>query len=138
MELPSEILEQIDSTTGHKLEELLLNVTDKFTHEEHLSQPQQSNRRHFKIAVLFLFRYNGFFNVTNKNGKIIFISVFEGPEYNLISIFPGAYEVESLKAEIEQNITVECYIREEDYRFTNKPNISTSGSVIEIEPGRRC
>ena len=40
---------------------------DKSTHEEHLSQPLQTNNKQFKIAVTFLTGYNGIFNVTNSN-----------------------------------------------------------------------
>ena len=36
---------------------------DKSTHEEHLSQPLQTNNKQFKIAVTFLSGYNGIFNV---------------------------------------------------------------------------
>ena len=39
MELPSKILEQIAYNTGPKVEELMLIIMDKSTHEEHLSQP---------------------------------------------------------------------------------------------------
>ena len=47
----------------------MLIVVDKSTHEEHLSQPLQTNNRHFKIVVTFLSGYNGIFNVTNTNIK---------------------------------------------------------------------
>ena len=32
----------------------MLNVLDKFIHEEHLSQPLQTNKKQFKIAVTLL------------------------------------------------------------------------------------
>ena len=32
---------------------------DKFIHEEHLSQPLQTNNKQFKIAVSFLTGYKG-------------------------------------------------------------------------------
>ena len=38
MELPSKLLEQIAFNTRTKIEEYILNVKDKSTHEEHLSQ----------------------------------------------------------------------------------------------------
>ena len=66
MELPSKILEQIAFKTRAKIEEHMLIIMDKSTHEEHLSQPLQTNNEQFKIAVTFLTGYNGVFNVTDK------------------------------------------------------------------------
>ena len=43
MELPIKILEQIDFNTRPKSEGHVLIVMDKSTHEEHLSEPLQSN-----------------------------------------------------------------------------------------------
>ena len=63
MELPSKLLEQIAYNTRPKIEEHMLIVMDKSTHEEHLSQPLQTNNKQFKIAVTFLSGYNGIFNV---------------------------------------------------------------------------
>ena len=63
----------------------------KPSHEESLSQPIQTNYKEFKIVVSFLTSYNGFFNVTNKDKKVIFISVFEGGEYIVRRIPRGAY-----------------------------------------------
>ena len=45
---------------------------EKSTHEEHLSQPLQTNIKEFKIAVIFLTGYNGIFNISDKNNKIYF------------------------------------------------------------------
>ena len=73
MELPSKLLEQIAFKTRPKIEEHILIVMDKTTHEEHLFQPKQTNIKQFKTAVTFLRAYNGFFNVTNKNDEV-FIS----------------------------------------------------------------
>ena len=39
MELPSKILEQIAFNTRPKIEEHMLNIMDKSTHEEHIFQP---------------------------------------------------------------------------------------------------
>ena len=72
MELPSKILEQIALNTRPKIEEHLLIVIDISTHEEHLSQPLQTNNYQFKIAVTFLTGYNGIFNVTNSKNKFLF------------------------------------------------------------------
>ena len=46
---------------------------DKSTHEEHLSQPLQTNNKQFKIAITFLSGYNGIFNVTDKNINFYFM-----------------------------------------------------------------
>ena len=54
MECPSKFLEQIAFNTRSKIEEHMLIVMDKSTHEEHLSQPLQTNNKQFKIAVTFL------------------------------------------------------------------------------------
>ena len=58
MELPSKILEQMAFNTRSKIENMLI-VMDKSTHEEHYSQPIQTNNKRFKIAVTFLIGYNG-------------------------------------------------------------------------------
>ena len=50
----------------------MLTVMHKSTHEEHLSEPLQTNMKQFKIAVTFLTGYNGIFNVTNNNNKFQF------------------------------------------------------------------
>ena len=71
MELPSKLLEQIAFKTRPIIEELILVVMDKSTHEEHLAQPLQTNNKQFKIGVTFLSAYNGIFNVTNSNKKNI-------------------------------------------------------------------
>ena len=65
MEFPSKLFEQIASNRRPKIEEHILIVMDKSTHEEHLSQPLQTNKKQFKIAITFLTGYNGIFNVTN-------------------------------------------------------------------------
>ena len=69
MELPSNLLEQIAFNTRPKIEEHMLFVMNKSTHEEHLSQPLQTNYKQFRIAVTFLSGYNGISNVTNSNIK---------------------------------------------------------------------
>ena len=73
MELPGKILEEIEFSTRPKIEENMLIVMDKSTHEEHLFQPLQMNIKQFKIAVTFLSAYNGIFKVTKKNKKIYFM-----------------------------------------------------------------
>ena len=76
MELPSKLLEQIAFNTRLRIEEHLLIIMDDSIHEEHLSQPLQTNNKQFKIANTFLSAYNGIFNVTNKNNKFYFKKTF--------------------------------------------------------------
>ena len=45
---------------------------DKSIHEEHLSQPLQTNNKQYKKGVTFLTGYNGIFNVSNGNNKFYF------------------------------------------------------------------
>ena len=130
MELPSKLLEQIAFITRPKIEEHMLIVMDKSTHEEHLSQPLQTNNKQFKIAVTSLTGYNGIFNVTNSNNKFFFIN--PSNEIVMITIPHGAYELESLDLEIKRIITEEGHITEAFYPFSTKPNFSTLGSIIEI------
>ena len=54
MEVPSKVIEQIAFNKRPKMEEHILIVMDKSTHEEHLFQPLQTNNRHFNVAVTFL------------------------------------------------------------------------------------
>ena len=73
MELLSKVLEEIAFITRpNKIDEHILIVLYKNIHEEHLSQPLQTNNKQFKMAVIFLAGYNGIFNVTNKNNKLYF------------------------------------------------------------------
>ena len=72
MELPNKILEQVAHKTRPKIEEHLLIVMDKSTHEEHLSQPLHTNIKQYKIAMSFLTAYNGFFNVIKPKKKFCF------------------------------------------------------------------
>ena len=133
MELPSKLLQQIAWNTRPKIEEHMLIVMDKSPHEEHLFQPLQTNNKQFKIAVTFLSAYNGFFNVTSKNNKLYFTkSITDDDHYILITIPPGAYEIESLDGEIRRIIINDMHFREENYPFKIRPNFSTLGSFIEI------
>ena len=54
MELSSKLLQHIAFNTRPKIEEHVLIVMDKSTHEEHLFQPLKTNNKQFKIAVTFL------------------------------------------------------------------------------------
>ena len=133
MELPSKLLEQIAFNTRPKIEERMLIIMNKSTHEENISQPLQTNNKQFKIAVTFLTGYNGIFNVTSKNNKFYFIkSITNEDGYTKITIPPGAYEIESLNNEIKRIIIDEEHYTEANYPFSIKPNFSTLGSIIEI------
>ena len=134
MELPSKLLEQIAFNTRSKIEEHILIVMDKSTHEEHLSQPLQTNNKQFKIAVTFLSAYNGIFNVTNKNNKFYFKRNLIDEDFIQIRIPEGAYEIESLNDEIKRIIIDKEHYTEANYPFRIKPNFSTLGSIVEIKP----
>ena len=137
MELPSKLLEQIAFNTRANLEEHRLIVMDKSTHEEHLSQPLQTNIKQLKIAVTFLIGYNGIFNVTNSNNKFYFKKTITDEDgFVQITIPPGAYEIESLNDEIKRIIIDEDHYTEAIYPLKIKPNFSTLGSIIEISPQR--
>ena len=133
MELPSKLLEQIAFNTRPKIEEHMLIVMDKSTHEEHLSQPLQTNNEKFKIAVTFLSAYNGIFNVTNRNNKFYFKKNLIDEDFIQIRIPEGAYEIESLNDEIKRIIIDKEYYTIESYPFKIKPNFSTLGSIVEIK-----
>ena len=91
MELPSEILSQFVIISRPKIEEHMLVVMNRSTHEEHLSQPLQTKNKQFKKAVTFLTGCNGIFNVTSKNKKFCFPKSFTDENgYILITIPLGA------------------------------------------------
>ena len=64
----------------------MLIVMDESTHGESLFQPLQTNNKQIKIAVIFITGYNAIFIVT-KNYELIFVSVLESAEFNVITIF---------------------------------------------------
>ena len=74
MELPSKLLEQIAFNTRPKIEEQMLIIMKRSIHEEHVSDPLQTNNKQFKIAITFLTCYSGIFNISNKNNKFYFIN----------------------------------------------------------------
>ena len=131
--LPSELLEQIVFNTRPKIEEHILIILDKSIHEEHLSQPLQTKKKQFNIAITFLTAYNGIFNVTNSNNKFYFTkSLTDDNHYIMITIPPGSYEIEALNDEIKRVIINDGHFNEENYPFVIKPNFSTLGSIVEI------
>ena len=132
MELPSKILERIAYNTRSRVEQHMLIVLDKYTHEKYLSQPLQTNIKQFKMAITFLSVYNGIFNVTNSNNKIYFQKSIKGNDgYTQITIPPGAYEIESLNNEIKRIIVDQGHYTGENYPFMIKANFITLGSIIE-------
>ena len=107
--LPSNLLKQNAYNTRSRNEEHMLIVIDKSTHEEHLSQPLQTNEKQFKTAVTFLCGYNGIFNIIkNSNIKFYFKKTITDEDgFVQITIPPGAYEIESLNDEIKRIINDE-------------------------------
>ena len=135
MELSSKIVEEIAFNTRPKIEEHILIVMKKSTHEEYLAQPLQTNKKQFKIAVTFLTGCNGIFNVTNENNKFYFKrTISDDDGFIKITIPSGAYEIESLNNEIKRIIIDEEHYTEATYPFNIKNNLSTLGSIIEISP----
>ena len=133
MELPSKLLEQIVPNTKPKIEEHVLINMNKPIHEEHLSQPLQTNNKQFKMAITFLSAYNGIFNVTNSNNKFYFTkSITDDDHYKMITIPSGAYEIDSLNDEIKRIIIDDEHFTSENYPFKIQPNFSTLGSIVEI------
>ena len=132
MELPSKLLEQIAFNTRPKNEEHMLVVMNNSIHEEQLFQPLQTNNKQFNIAVTFLTGYNGIFNVTISNNKFYFLKSITDDYHIIITIPPGAYEIESLNNEIKRIIIDQEHYTETNYPFNIKPNFSTLGSIIEI------
>ena len=134
MELPRELLKQVTFNIRPKIQEHLLIILDDSIHEEHLSQPLQTNKKQFKIAVTFLSAYNGTFNVTNKSKNFYFKKTLIGEDFIQIRIPIGAYEIESLNDEIKRIISDEEHFTESNYPFHIRPNFITLGSIIEISP----
>ena len=136
MELPSNLSEQIAYNTRLKKEEHMLFVIDKSTHEDHLFNPLQTNKKQFKIVLTFPTGFNGIFNVTISNNKLYFKKSFTEEDFTQFIIPHGAYEIESLNIEIKLIIIDEGYYSENENPFTVKPNFTTLGSIIEILPQR--
>ena len=133
MELPSKLLEQIAYNTRPKIEEHMLVVMDKSTHEENLSQPLQTNNKQFKIASTFLTGYNATFNVTNANNKFYFTKpISDGDGFVQTTISPGAYELENLNNELKRIFIDEEHYTKANYPFKIKPKFSTLESIMEM------
>ena len=137
MELAHKLLKQFAHKARPKREEHMLIVMDKSTHEEHLSQPLQTNIKQFKIALTFLTVYNGIFKVRNSKNTFYFKKTFtDGDDFIQITLKPRAYEIEGLNNEIKMIFIDEGHYTESGYPFEIKPNFSTLGSIIEISPQR--
>ena len=84
IEPQNKLLERIAFKTRTIVENKMLLLLDKSTHEENLSQPiQTKEQKQFKLAVT---SFKGIFNVTHKNNNFIFITLFEGAEYNVFKL----------------------------------------------------
>ena len=129
MELSSKLLEQIAFNTRPEIDEHMLIVMDKSTHEEHLSEPPQTNKQ-YKISVTVLTGYNGNFNVTSKNNTFCFTKSISD-DFVQITIPESSYEIEALNKEIKRFIIEKGLFTETIYPFQIKPNFSTLGSIVE-------
>ena len=119
MELPSNLLEQKAFITRIKIEDHMLVGMDKSTHEEHLSQPHQTNNRQFQIAVTFPTDHNGIFSVKDKNTKFYFTESIDDEEPRQVTILPVANELENLEKEIKRVIIQEGHYTDETHHFKN-------------------
>ena len=86
----TKILGQSAYNTRSRIEEKFLVLMDKSTHEEHLSQPLQTNNKQFKIAVTFLSVYNVIFKVADKNTNFCFTKSITDDGLIQITIDKGA------------------------------------------------
>ena len=76
----------------------MLIVMDKFTHEEHLDQPLETNKKQYKIAVTYLNGYNCIFNFTDKNRNFYFArSITDKDCFIEIPTPPDAFEIEPFR-----------------------------------------
>ena len=134
MELPTEILEQIANITRPKIEEHMLNVLDKSTHEVHLSQQLQIINKQYNLIVTFLTGYNGISIDSNSIKRFCFTVSINDDGFNVFFVFIGACELESSNDEIKRIFIQDSYFTEENYPFIIKPKVSTLGTIIEIQP----
>ena len=115
------------------IQESLLIVEDRSTHEEHLSQPLKTNDKQHKVAVTFLTCCNGNFNITK---IILFARAIDIDNFSKISLNLGADELESLDKETKMLIIEEGFFHESNHPFKVKTKFSTLGSITERSPGR--
>ena len=113
----------------------MLKVMDQSTHEDHLSQPLQTNNKQNKIAVTFLPDYTGSFVVNDKKNKYFSTTTIDADDFSLFIISLGASELESLDEEIIRIIIGEGCFSEINCPFLIKPIFLTLGSFIKKSPG---
>ena len=70
MELASLLSQQLASDTQPIKEKNILNVMDKSTPGQNLSQQLKITIKHFKIAITFLYDYSGIFKFQYKKNSI--------------------------------------------------------------------
>ena len=111
----------------------MLTVTVKSTHEEHLFQSLQTNKKQFKISNTSLRGYDGNFIVRKSYNKTYFTkSITDNDDFVQNTISSAAYKIEKLN-----NETTRKPIEKEDftaakYPFTNKSNFPTLESIKVI------
>ena len=111
----------------------MLIVMDQSTHEEHFSQPFQTNNKQINLAVTFLTVYKGTFTALSSKNKFFFAkSITDKDGFIQRTIPPGAYEIEFLNDGIKRIIFEQGQFLEADYPFTITPMFSTLVSFIEI------
>jgi len=72
--------------------------------------------------------YNNIQNITAKN-NIFKYSVGNGVTWNIVTLTPGSYEIDSINSEINRLMTINGYTG-----ITISANTITLGSVIDIKP----
>ena len=100
MELPSKIFEQIALNTRPKISDHMLIVLKENTHKETFFEPLQTKKNQFEKTLNFLTVNNRFFNVTSKTKDIYFTTPNDNHKISIVTIAPGAYELENLNDEI--------------------------------------
>ena len=131
MELPSKNLEQLAFTTRSEIEEQILIVMDKFTHEEHLSQPLQTLLESLSLLLPSLSGYFDIFNFKNKKIKIYFTRSINDDDFTKNSLPIGSSEIENLYDET-QLINIEPqYSTRIIYPFKNRAKFSMLGKIKE-------
>ena len=90
-----------------------------------------------EIAVTFLTRRNGIFNVTISNSKLFFANSKTDKGGFILTTTPtGAYEIKSFRIEIKRMNIEGKQFTEAIYTFTNEPNGPILGSFLDISRQR--
>ena len=133
MGLPSKLLERIAFITRPKIEEHMLIVMDKSTHDEHLIQLLQTKNKQFKVAVNFSTGYNGMFNDTTSYNKFYFAKSNTDKNGFKQTTFPqSAFELGYINDEIMRLLVKEKHFTGANCPCKIKPNFSALGSVEEV------